>query len=128
EPQAGGADRRGRPLERGVPDRPGRRDSAHVSSRRLPAGFLVGCATAAHQVEGGTDNDWTRWAREHPERIADGRDATVAIDHYRRYRDDLAALGTMRHNAHRFSIEWSRVEPEDGHFDGAVLRHYADVV
>lgn len=29
----------------------------------LPQGFLLGTATAAHQVEGGNDNDWTTWEK-----------------------------------------------------------------
>jgi beta-glucosidase len=98
-----------------------------VTPRRLPDGFLLGCATAAHQVEGGIDNDWSRWVADHPEAINGGGDAVVAIDHYRRYREDLEQLGSMHHNAHRFSIEWARVEPEPGHFDQDALAHYADV-
>jgi beta-glucosidase len=99
-----------------------------LTARRLPDGFLLGCATAAHQVEGGIDNDWSRWAADHPEAIAGGTDATVAIDHYRRYREDLAQLATMHQTAHRFSIEWARVEPEPGRFDARALAHYRDVV
>ena len=98
-----------------------------MTPRRLPDGFLLGCATAAHQVEGGIDNDWSRWVADHPEAINGGGDAVVAIDHYRRYREDLAQLGSMHHNAHRFSIEWARVEPEPGHFDQDALAHYVDV-
>jgi beta-glucosidase len=98
-----------------------------VTPRRLPDGFLLGCATAAHQVEGGINNDWSRWVADHPEAINGGGDAVVAIDHYRRYREDLAQLGSMHHNAHRFSIEWARVEPEPGHFDQDALAHYVDV-
>ena len=41
---------------------------------------------------------------------------------------DLEQLGSMHHNAHRFSIEWARVEPEPGRFDHGALEHYADVV
>jgi beta-glucosidase len=99
-----------------------------LTRRTLPDGFLLGCATAAHQVEGGIDNDWSRWTAAHPEAIAGGGDATVAIDHYRRYREDLAQLAGMHQNAHRFSIEWARVEPEPGRFDHAAIAHYADVV
>jgi beta-glucosidase len=98
-----------------------------LTARQLPDGFLLGCATAAHQVEGGTDNDWSHWTAAHPESIAGGGDATIAIDHYHRYREDLAQLAAMHQTAHRFSIEWSRVEPEPGRFDGAALAHYADV-
>ncbi|MBJ7595145.1 MAG: glycoside hydrolase family 1 protein [Candidatus Dormibacteraeota bacterium] len=95
---------------------------------QLPGDFLLGCATAAHQVEGNLDNDWTRMEREHPERIKDGSVSGIACDHHARYRDDLRELADMHHSAHRFSIEWSRVEPRDGVFDADELRHYADVV
>ncbi len=96
-------------------------------TRQLPEGFLLGCATAAHQVEGGLDNDWTRMERDHPERIRDGSVSGIACDHYERYRDDLRQLAAMGHTAHRFSIEWSRVEPQDGVFDRDALLHYRDV-
>jgi len=99
-----------------------------VSARRFPRDFLLGCASAAHQVEGGNDNDWARWERDHPERIADGSSSQDACDHYRRYRDDLTALAALHQNAHRFSVEWSRVEKEPGCFDRGALNHYADVV
>ncbi|HEY6379272.1 MAG TPA: glycoside hydrolase family 1 protein [Candidatus Dormibacteraeota bacterium] len=93
----------------------------------LPAGFLLGCASAAHQVEGGTDNDWSEWARQ-PGRIRDGSDAAVACDHWHRYPEDLQVLASLGQNAHRFSLEWSRIEPRPGDFDEAALAHYADVV
>jgi beta-glucosidase len=99
-----------------------------VSNQRLPDAFLLGCATAAHQVEGGLDNDWSRMEREHPERIKDGSVSGLACDHHARYRADLEMLAGMGHNAHRFSIEWSRVEPREGVFDPVELRHYRDVV
>jgi beta-glucosidase len=95
---------------------------------RLPDDFLLGCATAAHQVEGGLDNDWTRMERQHPERIKDGSVSGMACDHHARYRDDLRLLAGMGHTAHRFSIEWSRVEPREGVFDRDELHHYRDVV
>jgi beta-glucosidase len=97
-------------------------------SRRLPDDFLIGCASAAHQVEGGLDNDWTRMEREHPERIKDGSASGIACDHYTRYRNDLRTLAKMHNTAHRFSVEWSRVEPREGVFDRAALLHYRDVV
>ncbi len=99
-----------------------------MTAARLPEDFLLGCATAAHQVEGGLDNDWTRMERDHPERIRDGTVSGIACDHHSRYRADLEQLAGMGHNAHRFSIEWSRVEPRQGVFKGDELRHYRDVV
>jgi beta-glucosidase len=94
---------------------------------RFPDGFLLGCATAAHQVEGGNVNDWSQWERQ-PGRVRDGSDASVACGHWERYRDDLRELAALGQNAHRFSVEWSRVEPLEGRFDRDALAHYADVV
>jgi beta-glucosidase len=96
-------------------------------SGQLPDDFLLGCGTAAHQVEGHLDNDWTRMEREHPERIKDGSVSGIACDHHARYRDDLRQLAAMNHTTYRFSIEWSRVEPRDGFLDRDELRHYRDV-
>ncbi|MBV8194914.1 MAG: glycoside hydrolase family 1 protein, partial [Candidatus Dormibacteraeota bacterium] len=96
-------------------------------TRRLPTSFLIGCATAAHQVEGGIDNDWSTWERQQPSPIADGSTAERAIEHYARFSDDIEQLGGAGHNAHRFSVEWARVEPSPGVFDSAALRHYCDV-
>ena len=93
----------------------------------FPRGFLLGCATAAHQVEGGNVNDWSRWERQ-PGRIRDDSSAALACDHFRRWPDDLEELAAAGHNAHRFSVEWSRVEPLEGQFDRSALAHYRDVV
>ena len=96
--------------------------------RRFPDDFLFGCASAAHQVEGGLDNDWTAFEDAHPDRIKDGSRSGIACDHYNRYREDFNTLGALGQNAHRFSVEWSRIEPHEGHFDIGELRHYRDVV
>ncbi|HEX6351084.1 MAG TPA: family 1 glycosylhydrolase, partial [Candidatus Dormibacteraeota bacterium] len=94
----------------------------------FPEGFLWGTATAAHQVEGGNrNNDWWLFEQE-PGRIQDGDSSLVACDHYRRYREDFRLLREMHNNAHRLSIEWSRVEPRPGEFDPKQIRHYRDVL
>lgn len=98
-----------------------------MTASALPSDFLLGCATAAHQVEGHTDNNWSRWELEDPRHTADGSTSTMACDHYARFREDLTQLAALGHNAHRFSVEWSRVEPQPGRFDGSALRHYAEV-
>jgi beta-glucosidase len=92
----------------------------------LPDGFLLGCASAAHQVEGGNRNDWTRFERE-PGRIVDGSISGIACDHWHRWPQDLEDLAAIGHNAHRFSMEWSRIEPEPGRLDAAALDHYVEV-
>jgi beta-glucosidase len=101
----------------------------HSSSqaRRFPEGFLWGCSTAAHQVEGGNHgNDWWRW--EQRGRILTGDSSDPACDSWRRYAEDSTLLREIGNNAHRMSIEWSRVEPAPGQFDQAAIDHYRDVL
>ena len=99
-------------------------DDAGVAS--IPAGFLLGAATSAHQVEGGNlHNDWAASERE-PGSIKDGRTSGAAADHWNRVNDDIGLLVAMSANAYRFSIEWSRVEPAKGLWDEAAWAHYAD--
>ena len=47
-----------------------------------------------------------------------------ACDHYHRYPDDMPLLAALGFTAYRFSLEWSRIEPEEGHFSRAALDHY----
>jgi beta-glucosidase len=98
-----------------------------AAARRFPDGFLWGCATAAHQVEGGNHGcDW--WEFQRRGGIRTGDSADPACDMYRRFREDFALLARLRNNAHRLSIEWSRVEPSPGEFDPAQIRHYREVL
>jgi beta-glucosidase len=92
----------------------------------FPPGFLWGTATAAHQVEGGNwNNDW--WAWEHTPGSPCQEPSGDACDQYRRYRDDLDLLARLGFRAYRFSLEWSRIEPEDGEISRAALEHYRRV-
>jgi beta-glucosidase len=97
-------------------------------ARSFPDGFLWGTSSAAHQVEGDNRNtDWWEWEQQ-PGRIANGDTSAVACDHYHRYREDFALLRELKQNAHRLSIEWSRIEPSEGAFDSRQIRHYRDVL
>ncbi|MDQ3662325.1 MAG: family 1 glycosylhydrolase [Actinomycetota bacterium] len=92
-----------------------------------PEGFIWGTATAAHQVEGGnTNSDW--WAWEHAAGTPCREPAGDACDHYHRYPEDIALLAELGFNAYRFSIEWARIEPEEGEFSKAQLEHYRRVL
>jgi beta-glucosidase len=92
----------------------------------LPRGFLWGTATSAHQVEGGnTRNDWAAFEAL-PGRIARGERSGMAVDHWRRVAQDVALMKALGANSCRLSIEWSRLEPEDGRWDEAAWEHYAD--
>jgi beta-glucosidase len=95
--------------------------------REFPEGFLWGCATAAHQIEGGNhNNDWWRWEQQGG--IITKQSSDPAIDAWHRFAEDSALLAGLHNNAHRLSIEWSRVEPAPGEFDPAAIQHYRAVL
>jgi beta-glucosidase len=90
---------------------------------RFPAGFVWGTATAAHQVEGGNwNNDW--WAWEHDPGAPCQEPSGDACDHWHRYPADIRLCAELGFNAYRFSLEWSRIEPEEGEFSRVALEHY----
>ncbi|MBI5549355.1 MAG: family 1 glycosylhydrolase [Deltaproteobacteria bacterium] len=89
-------------------------------ARDFPQSFVFGAATAAYQVEGGIENDWTDWERAGKTRTPCGR----AVDHWNRWEEDFDLLGAAGLGAYRLSVEWARVEPEPGRFDDAVLARY----
>ena len=93
----------------------------------FPKGFLWGTATAAHQVEGNNINSDV-WLMEHVPETPYVEPSGDACDHYHRYRSDIALLAELGFNSYRFSIEWARIEPEEGEFSLAVLEHYRDML
>jgi beta-glucosidase len=95
----------------------------------FPDHFLWGAATAAHQVEGDNrTSDWWEWENDVRAEVPVAEPSGSAVDHLRRYRDDIALLAGLGLNAYRFSVEWARVEPRAGEFDEAALAHYSDMV
>jgi beta-glucosidase len=115
----------------------------------FPKNFLWGASTSAYQVEGGNINDWSEWEKENvdkiikeakkywrpwqqkkfpemfePKNYITGR----ACDHYNRFEADFDLAKAGGHNAHRFSIEWSRIEPEEGKFNEKEIEHYRQVI
>lgn len=95
--------------------------------RRFPDGFLWGAATAAHQVEGGNvNNDW--WVKEHAPDTTVVEPSGDAVDHYHRYREDMTLLADAGLTSYRFSLEWSRIEPERGFVSHAAIDHYRRMV
>lgn len=99
----------------------------------FPQNFLWGAATSAYQIEGGlTKNTWYEWERTTKERglprIARGETAGMAANHYKLYKEDVQLIKDFGLNAYRFSIEWSRIEPEEGKFDAEAIAHYRDLI
>jgi beta-glucosidase len=89
----------------------------------FPKGFLWGASTAGHQVEGGNVNA-DMWPMEWATNSTFDEPSGDACDHYHRYPEDIAILAELGLNAYRFSVEWSRVEPEPGFYSRAALDHY----
>ena len=116
---------------------------------KFPENFYWGAAISAHQVEGNQNNDWVdlgeknakrlvkeagmywqKWQQEKfPEMFEEENYISgVACKHYELFREDFETAKNLGHNAHRFSIEWSRIEPKEGCFDEGAIRHYQKVV
>lgn len=120
-----------------------------ANNLKFPKDFLWGSATSAYQVEGGIINEWSEWEKKNAPRLAEeaktywkdwqikkfpeildcenyisGRTA----EHYSRYKEDFDLIESGGHNAHRLSLEWSRIEPQDGIFDEKEIEHYRQVL
>ena len=118
---------------------------------KFPKRFLWGAATSAHQSEGGNHNQWSVWELENAKSLAaqaeyqygdldnwDNIKAEAkspsnyvtgkAVDHFTRYKDDIALARKLHMNSLRFSIEWSRIEPREGAWDATAITHYKNYV
>ena len=106
-----------------------RKDQGHNScphdTRDFPPGFLWGAAMSSHQVEGNNRwNDW--WEYEQSGRLP--HSSGEACRHYEMYEQDFDLARSWGHNAHRFSIEWSRIEPAEGEWNQEAVAHYQAVI
>ncbi len=91
----------------------------------FPRDFFWGAATSAYQVEGNNSLcDW--WDYELAGRLQ--YHSGLACRHYELYEEDFDLAKALNHNCHRLSIEWSRVEPEEGKFSSEAINHYKRVV
>jgi len=99
------------------------------ASYSFPSTFLWGTATSSHQVEGGnTLNDWYQWEQE-PGRILHGHVSGDACEWWRgRWEEDFDRAAKTHQNAHRMSIEWSRVEPSPALWDDQALDQYRQMI
>jgi beta-glucosidase len=119
----------------------------NVADLKFPKGFFWGTATAAHQVEGNTNNQLTQWEKDNAKRLASEAESKLknlpdweaiktqatdpanyisgtADDEYNRYPEDIKLMKQIGVNSYRFSIEWSRIEPEKDKFDSKEIEHY----
>ena len=122
-----------------------------VEIPKFPKRFFWGASTSSHQVEGNTHNNWSVWELENAKSLAQAApykmshlpmwavfkdDATDpanyvsgrATDHYHRYELDFDIAEKLNFNAFRFSIEWSRIEPQEGQWDMTEIQHYREYI
>jgi beta-glucosidase len=103
------------------------RHPAGVARKAFPRGFLWGAATAGHQIEGNdTNSDF--WLLENIKPSLFAEPVGDACNSFALWRDDLDLARAIGLNAYRFSLEWSRIEPEKGLFSVAMLDHYKAII
>lgn len=94
----------------------------------VPEGFLLGTATAAHQIEGGLEDNWSVWERgAYPDgrpHIEGGEVSGLACDSWHKWPRDLEMQRSLGANAYRMSIDWSRLEPTEGTWDEEAAAQY----
>ena len=85
----------------------------HQTLKPFPKDFLWGASTSAYQVEGASLEDGKGPSFQDTKELPPGTaDLTVSVDHYHRYKEDIALMAEMGFRSYRFSISWSRVLPE----------------
>ncbi len=96
------------------------------SKNIFPPNFLWGTSTSAHQVEGDNkNNDFWIWEKRLKRKFRSG----IACNQYVDFKNDFRlARKVLNNNSHRISIEWSRIEPEEGKFNKKEINHYKRVI
>lgn len=95
--------------------------------KKFAKNFMLGTATAAHQVEGNNiHSDY--WTQEQLPHSMFNEPSLDAVDHYNRYAEDIRLLAEAGLNAYRFSIEWARIQPEPDAWDEKEVEHYRAVL
>jgi beta-glucosidase len=90
----------------------------------FPKGFLWGAAISSYQTEGNNFNsDWWEWEQKGKTKEKSG----IACDYWNKYREDHDLLEELGVNSFRLSLEWSKIEPEEGKFSEEAIQHYKDI-
>lgn len=84
----------------------------------FPRDFQFGVATSAFQIEGAWDLDgkgpsiWDTFSHTPGKVWRDEPGGEVAVDHYHRFREDVAIMKDLGLDTYRFSLSWPRLLPE----------------
>lgn len=106
----------------------------HITKKKFPRNFLWGSASAAYQVEGAADTDgkgpsiWDIYVQK-PGVTFKGTTGALAVDHYHRFKEDVALMAEMGLKTYRFSVSWSRIFPNGtGEPNEAGVRFYEELI
>lgn len=106
----------------------------HSELDPFPKTFLWGSASAAYQIEGAYLEDkkgisvWDTFVKQ-PNTTFKNTNGDVAVDHYHRFKEDVALMAELGLKAYRFSISWSRIFPNGkGQFNQAGLDFYSQLI
>lgn len=94
---------------------------------KLSDDFMLGTATSSTQIEGGDKNNtWYKWCEAG--HISDYSSCISACDHWNRVEEDIEILKSLHIQTHRLSLEWSRIEPDEGIFSDEAIKHYRNEI
>jgi beta-glucosidase len=96
-------------------------------ARTFSPDFIWATATAGHQVEGNNSNSDT-WFAENVKPTVFKEPSLMACNSFELWRKDVDLVAGMNLTAYRFSVEWARIEPEEGVFSEEALAHYEAMV
>lgn len=96
----------------------------------FPSGFLWGAATSSYQVEGNiTNNNWWEFELREKNRIRNTMHKYPdACKHIEKFEEDVKLMKEIGLNSYRFSLEWSKIQPEEKFFDDNAIRQYSDII
>lgn len=87
----------------------------------MPEGFLWGSGYSGHQVEGNNIHS-NSWAGEHAANAPEK--SGMACNSYELWEQDVQIAADCGLQVFRTSVEWSRIEPQEGQFCPEALEHY----
>ena len=100
----------------------------------FPKNFLWGSASAAYQIEGAYNLDgkgmsnWDKFVRI-PGKTFKATTGDIAVDHYHRYKEDIALMAEMGLKTYRFSIAWTRIFPNgSGEINQKGIEFYQNII
>lgn len=91
----------------------------------FPDNFFFGSAYSDFQTAGISEaSDWYEYVQKmKPPQVGPG----VANDFFNRYKEDFDLAGKIGIQVHRISLDWARIEPEEGKYNMAVVQKWKEV-